>query len=149
LRDLKNIKHKKIYSGKKKKHSIKTQVLVNKSTKKILLTSSCNGRKHDFKQFKQLNLHFHKNKQVIADTEYKGLKKIHKNSKTPVRKRRNISLTKEEKEYNKQLSKQRMLVENIIREIKIFKIVADKYRNRRKRFGLRFNLIAGIYNYEL
>ncbi len=39
--------------------------------------------------------------------------------------------------------------QNIIREIKIFKIVADKYRNRRKRFGLRFNLIAGIYNYEL
>ncbi|TRT60574.1 MAG: IS5/IS1182 family transposase, partial [Microcystis aeruginosa Ma_QC_C_20070703_M131] len=23
------------------------------------------------------------------------------------------------------------------------------YRNRRRRFGLRFNLIAGIYNYEL
>jgi hypothetical protein len=42
-----------------------------------------------------------------------------------------------------------MLVENVIREIKIFKIVADKYRNRRKRFGLRFNLIASIYNYEL
>ena len=38
-----------------------------------------------------------------------------------------------------------MLVENIIREIKIFKIVADKYRSRRKGFGLRFNLIAGIY----
>ncbi|MEG3991611.1 IS5/IS1182 family transposase, partial [Microcoleus sp. S28C3] len=24
-----------------------------------------------------------------------------------------------------------------------------RYRNRRRRFGLRFNLIAGIYNYEL
>jgi len=42
-----------------------------------------------------------------------------------------------------------MLVENIIREIKIFKIIADKYRNRRKRFGLRFNLISGIHNYEM
>ncbi|MDR2707980.1 MAG: IS5/IS1182 family transposase, partial [Nitrososphaerota archaeon] len=29
-----------------------------------------------------------------------------------------------------------------------FKIVSDRYRNRRKRFGLRFNLIAGICNYE-
>ncbi|MDR0640435.1 MAG: IS5/IS1182 family transposase, partial [Holosporales bacterium] len=28
------------------------------------------------------------------------------------------------------------------------KIVADKYRNRRKRFGLRFNLIAAICNRE-
>ncbi|MDR0581312.1 MAG: IS5/IS1182 family transposase, partial [Holosporaceae bacterium] len=29
-----------------------------------------------------------------------------------------------------------------------FKIIADKYRNRRKRFGLRFNLIAAICNWE-
>ena len=25
----------------------------------------------------------------------------------------------------------------------------QRYRNRRKRFGLRFNLIVGLYNYEL
>ncbi|MGI8787171.1 MAG: IS5/IS1182 family transposase, partial [Pyrinomonadaceae bacterium] len=31
----------------------------------------------------------------------------------------------------------------------IFRIVAEKYRNRRRRFGLRFNLIAGLYNFEL
>ncbi|MDR0296736.1 MAG: IS5/IS1182 family transposase, partial [Rickettsia sp.] len=29
------------------------------------------------------------------------------------------------------------------------KIIADKYRNRRKRFSLRFNLISGLYNWEL
>ncbi|MDR0492547.1 MAG: IS5/IS1182 family transposase, partial [Nitrososphaerota archaeon] len=29
-----------------------------------------------------------------------------------------------------------------------FKIVSDRYRNRRKRFGLRFNLICGICNFE-
>ncbi|MEG4234701.1 IS5/IS1182 family transposase, partial [Microcoleus sp. Pol11C3] len=28
-------------------------------------------------------------------------------------------------------------------------ILSERYRNRRRRFGLRFNLIAGIYNYEL
>ena len=39
--------------------------------------------------------------------------------------------------------------EYVIGKIKRFKIVADKYRNRRKRFGLRFNLISGIYNFEL
>ena len=36
-----------------------------------------------------------------------------------------------------------------IGSLKRFKIVSDRYRNRRKRFGLRFNLIAGIYNYEV
>ncbi|KJV50705.1 putative transposase [Orientia tsutsugamushi str. Karp] len=33
--------------------------------------------------------------------------------------------------------------------LKRFKIIADKYRNRRKRFGLRFNLISGIYNFDM
>jgi len=113
------------------------------------MASSTNGRKHDFKQFKELNLKIHKSKQIIADTGYQGLQKIHKNGLTPIRRKRNASLTKEQKLYNKELSKQRMLVENIIREIKIFKIIADKYRNRRKRFGLRFNLISGIHNYEM
>ncbi|MGI8656137.1 MAG: IS5/IS1182 family transposase, partial [Pyrinomonadaceae bacterium] len=31
----------------------------------------------------------------------------------------------------------------------IFRIVSERYRNRRRRYGLRFNLIAGLYNYEL
>ena len=86
---------------------------------------------------------------MIVDTGYQGLKKIYQNSKIPIRRKRNKPLTKEEKQYNKKLSKQRMLVENVIRSVKIFKIVSDKYQNRRKRFGLRFNLIAGIYNYEV
>ncbi|MEG4889204.1 IS5/IS1182 family transposase, partial [Microcoleus sp. F8-D3] len=33
--------------------------------------------------------------------------------------------------------------------LKIFRILSSRYRNRRRRFGLRFNLISGIYNYEL
>jgi hypothetical protein len=58
-------------------------------------------------------------------------------------------LNKEEKNYNHNLSSQRVLNENVIGVLKRFKIIADKYRNRRKRFGLRFNLICGIYNFEL
>src|SRR3990167_6678212 len=48
-----------------------------------------------------------------------------------------------------ELSSKRTLNEHIIGRIKRFKIVADKYRNRRKRFGLRFNLISAICNFEL
>jgi hypothetical protein len=40
-------------------------------------------------------------------------------------------------------------VENTIGDLKKFRIISDKYRCRRKRFSLRFNLIAGVYNYEL
>jgi len=58
-------------------------------------------------------------------------------------------LTKEQKINNHKLSSQRIFVENVIRSLKIFRILSERYRNRRQRFGLRFNLIAAIYNLEL
>ncbi|WP_341826593.1 transposase family protein [Candidatus Sarmatiella mevalonica] len=58
-------------------------------------------------------------------------------------------LTKEDKEKNQELASERVVNENVIGMIKRFKIISDKYRNRQKRFGLRFNLIATIYNMEL
>ncbi len=41
------------------------------------------------------------------------------------------------------------MVEHVIRSLKIFRILSERYRNRRRRFALRFNLIAAIYNFEL
>ncbi|MBI4733109.1 MAG: transposase, partial [Chloroflexi bacterium] len=58
-------------------------------------------------------------------------------------------LTKEQKASNRELSSERILVENVIRRLKIFRILSERYRNRRKLFSLRFNLIAAIYNLEL
>jgi len=67
----------------------------------------------------------------------------------PKKKSKKKPLTQEDKKNNGKISSERVLNENVIGVIKRFKIVNDKYRNRRKRFGLRFNLICGIYNYEL
>ncbi|SPR06785.1 IS5 family transposase ISOt6 [Orientia tsutsugamushi str. Gilliam] len=58
-------------------------------------------------------------------------------------------LTKNDKKNNRMLAGARVVYENVIDMLKRFKIIADKYRNIRKRFGLRFNLISGIYNFEL
>lgn len=60
-----------------------------------------------------------------------------------------MPLTKEEKCINRNIASKRVLNENVIGRLKRFKILSDKYRNRRKRFGLRFNLIAGIHNWEV
>ena len=67
----------------------------------------------------------------------------------PKKKSKKHPLSLEDKKQNRNLSSQRVLNEHVIGKIKRFKILSDKYRNRRKRFGLRFNLIAGIYNDEL
>jgi hypothetical protein len=67
----------------------------------------------------------------------------------PKKKSKKHPLSPSDKHRNRELSSERVLNEHAIGKIKRFKIISDKYRNRRKRFSLRFNLIAGIYNYEL
>lgn len=84
-----------------------------------------------------------------TDSGYQGLQKIHANTDLPKKKKKKTPLTKDDKKNNTKLASERTLNEHVIGRIKRFKITADKYRNRRKRFGLRFNLIAGIYNWEI
>jgi len=86
---------------------------------------------------------------IKTDSGYQGLQKAHVNTDLPKKKKKKTPLTNEEKKNNTKLASERALNEHAIGRIKRFKITADKYRNRRKRFGLRFNLIAGIYNCEL
>jgi IS5 family transposase len=87
--------------------------------------------------------------ECLADKGYQGIQKIHQNSRIPDKKKRNKKLDTEQKRYNRQLASERIIIEHIHRSLKIFRILSSRYRNRRRRFGLRFNLIAGIYNYEL
>lgn len=87
--------------------------------------------------------------EILTDSGYTGIKKLHANSRLPKKSSKKKPLTKEDKKNNRKISSERVINENVIGVIKRFKIINDKYRNRRKRFGLRFNLICGIYNYEL
>lgn len=74
---------------------------------------------------------------------------IHSNSYTPKKKPKKRELSSLEKDYNRVLVKARVGIEHVNRRLKIFKIFGDRYRNRRRRYGLRCNLLAAIYNYEL
>ena len=115
----------------------------------MICTNFTNGKKHDFRLFKESKIHINQRIKVITDRGYQGLKKIHANSELPKKKSKKNPLSKEDKKRNQELAKIRVPNENVIGMLKRFKIIADRYRNRRKRFGLRFNLIAGIYNLEL
>jgi transposase len=99
--------------------------------------------------FKESKVAISKYIKILADSGYQGIAKIHLNSEIPVKKKRGQELTEEQKAYNHELSSKRIVVENVFAMLKRFRILGDKYRNRRKRFGLRFNLIAGLYNWEL
>jgi len=85
---------------------------------------------------------------ILGDTGYQGIQKLHDNSVIPVKRKRGQELDAKQKAFNHGLSSKRVVIENVIGFLKRFRIIADRYRNRRKRFGLRFNLIAGFHNYE-
>ncbi len=123
--------------------------MIEKQSKKIICTSFSNGKRHDFRLFKESKIGILPNIKVLADAGYRGMQKIHQNVELPHRRVKKNPLTEEKKKENQELASQREVVENVIGLLKRFKIIADRYRNRRKRFGLRFNLIAGIYNLEL
>jgi hypothetical protein len=96
--------------------------------------------------YKQSQAYIYPSTIAEVDTGYQGLQKLHANTAIPKKKSKKNPLTKADKKNNQQISSSRVVIENIIRELKIFRILSEKYRNRRRRFKLRLNLIAAINN---
>lgn len=122
---------------------------MNQGTKEIICTAHAKGKEHDFRIFKNSKVRLREDIKLLGDKGYQGIQKLHSNSQTPKKKPRGDDLSISDKKRNQELARIRVVGENVHRRLKIFKILSDRYRNRRKRFGLRFNLIAGLYNYEL
>nr|WP_265040133.1 transposase [Wolbachia endosymbiont (group A) of Trypoxylon clavicerum] len=138
-------KQKKSYSGKKRTNTMKTEIIIEEGGRILSVSKSYRGRISDFrirKQEKYLPLDSIKH----ADSGYQGWQKLQSNVIIPYKKYRKKPLTPEQKEHNRRLASFRMRVENKIREIKIFKIMSNVYRNFQKKYNLRFNIIAGIVN---
>lgn len=142
-------KQKHFYSGKKKRHTLKRQLIIDKSGRGIICTDGSEGKRNDFKLLKDSKVRFKKGTWVLGDSGYQGIEELHENSLIPKKKSKHNPLSATQKRYNTMLSSERVPVENVIAWLKRFRILSERYRNRRRRFGLRFNLIAGLYNYEL
>ena len=84
--------------GKKKKHTLKSQVVIETESLKIICTAHGKGKKHDFQLFKGSKIKIDESIETIADKGYQGIKKIHNSSYTPKKKPKNKSLTSPEKE---------------------------------------------------
>lgn len=143
------LKHQKaFYSGKKHYHTIKAQLIICALTLRILSVVMGKGRQHDFALFKASRLLLDPNSQLLADSGYQGIVKYHEKSTIPFKKKKGQSLTTEEKAHNKALSKKRILIENVNRQCKIFRIVKDVYRGKHKNYTLNWHLIAAIVNFR-
>ena len=99
--------------------------------------------------FKRSELRLHRQTLCLADLGYLGLGNYHSNVELPHKKPKGNDLSEVQKKDNRSLAQRRVAIEHVIGRLKVFKILAERYRNRRERFALRFNLIAAIHNFEL
>jgi len=118
-------------------------------TQEIICTAQDKGGVHDFQLFKgTIRAAIIFAILLLADSGYQGLLAWHRNSRIPFKRSKNHPLTKEQKAFNRELSRERIVIENINARIKTFKIMSERYRNRRKRHLLRMNLICALLNRE-
>lgn len=123
-------------------------MVADQRSKKIICLAHGRGREHDFKLFKRSRVRFTTATEALGDRGYQGLQKLHGQSRTPRKKPRGKPLPAADRQANRALARERIRVEHVIGGLKVFHILADRYRNRRKRFGLRVNLLAGLYNFD-
>ena len=124
-------------------------MIADQRTAEIVATAFTYGSKHDFQLFKEDGGDIADHIRILADAGYQGLAELHENCQTPFKKSKYHALTKKEKQRNWTLARKRILIEHIFCKLKVFRILSERYRNRRKKFALRFNLIAALYNLEL
>jgi hypothetical protein len=138
----------KYYSGKKRRHTLKTQIIINAKTRKIVAVFVSYGSSHDFNMWKKsIGAKVVKRVKIQADSGYQGIKKYHVNSETPKKKSKKRQLGKEDKADNRRIGSERIVIEHVNARLKRFHIFAERYRNRRHRFGLRMSLMCGLYNF--
>ena len=124
-------------------------MVVCRRSRKIICTAFTNGKRHDFRLFRESRVRIAPRVGLMTDTGYQGIAKTHANSELPRKRSKRNPLTDEDRRRNRAISSGRIANEHAIGFVKRFRIVSERYRGRRRRFGMRFNLVAGICNYEL
>jgi len=135
-------RRKNYYSGKKKKHTVKTQIMVNKKGVILHKTKHVRGRSHPSVPPEV---------ETGMDPGYQGVGKDFPSLKTrlPVKKKKGKPLSRAGKRYNKKLSSERVIVEHRIGRLKKFRIIGDEFRNRVKGYDDAFSIVSGLVNFRL
>ena len=149
-------KQKKNYSGKKKAHTCKNIVISNENRRISYLSPTTEGKNHDYGIFKEEfpppSDIFPENVTLWMDLGFIGVEKDYPCATVmmPKKKPRGKELTNEEKKHNKAINRFRVVVEHAIGGVKRFRIVTDKFRNRKGGFDDKVMLIScGLWNYHL
>ncbi len=145
---------KKYYSGKKKRHTIKTQITINTKGKILMASKSYPGSVHDYNIFKQENTaeKLSQKSSHYVDCGYDGAPNDYPECTIimPVKRRKNHpALTRAEKRFNRKHSRIRILVEHVLSRMKKYQILAQVYRHKIMDYNQRFRNIAALVNFRL
>ena len=134
-------KQRDFYSGKKKDHTIKTEIIINVEGDILDIDPGYRGPKSDKKLHEESEVaQQFPNAIAHGDLAYKGLPR----SEVPHKKPRGGELTAEQKEENRAFSSGRVRVEHSIRRVKAFRIVRDEYRLATGLFRRTCLCVAGL-----
>ena len=70
-------------------------------------------------------------------------------SSLPNKKKRNTELSTDEKEYNQNHSKMRIVIEHTICRLKKYRIVSDVFRNQLRNYNRVSDIVSGLVNYRI
>ena len=140
------------YSGKKKRHTVKTQLMVNNSGYILHKIAHKKGKRHDYDVYKENHPVTPKQVVIIFDLGYLGGAEKdfpEQKSSIPNRKKRNLDLSAKEMEYNKSHSKKRIVIEHTICRLKKYRILSDVFRNKLRMHNKVSDIVAGLVNYRI
>jgi hypothetical protein len=138
------------YSGKKKRHTVKNNVVVNAQGKIVLLTTTCEGKKHDKKIADEAALTLPEDSVLYQDTGFQGFALEGVTILQPKKKPCGSQLTAEDKEHNREIARVRVRVEHAIGGVKRYRIVKDQLRNWKQDFrDSVMETCCGLHNFRL
>ena len=146
------MKRKLYYSGKKKKHTVKNLYTANQKGLLIYKTKhKQRGRKHDYRIYKKNHPDLPKDVMNMYDLGFLGVEKDFPKqlSSLPIKKEKDHELTEEQKEYNKNHSAKRIVIEHAICRIKKYRIMNDVFRNRLRKYNRVSDIVSGLVNYRI
>jgi IS5 family transposase len=115
----------------------------------ILSVRCARGTTHDFKILKDSHLKINEDAQIKTDKGFIGIKELFPNSQVPHKSSKHHPLSKEQKQYNQQLAKERIIIEHRNRKCKIFRICKERYRGKHKNYEKTWKLVSAIVNLKL
>jgi len=138
------------YSGKKKQHTVKNNVIIDETCKVLFLTPTFEGKKHDKRIADEAGYTFPEGSTVYQDTGFQGFCPEGVLIVQPKKKPKGGELTPDEKAENSRISSIRIRVEHAISGVKRCRIVKDRLRNWKAGFrDLVMETCCGLHNFRL